>query len=239
MKKINTRYVAIGIALTGAAISLLCSLRTSPPISAEREVVEKLFDEYKERLKQGYMAQVDFGEIVNALNSPMHPDERRMLAERCRARLVDFDLFSIDTTAILQGQSHVVTQERSYWRCIEAALSDCPDIVANDEQRERFFQDLLINYKSLCFCCDTPIAGETFQGFRWRSFYAKGLRLDLKNNIRHISERVFPSVSKDFSAADQANLEKWTREFCMTTLADIEKADNDMQEYARRQWGRK
>jgi len=236
MKKINTICATIGIVLAGAAISHLYCLRTTTPISTKCEVVEKMFDEYKERLKQGYMAQMDFGKIVNVLNSPMNSRERRMLAERCRARLVDFDLFSIDTAAILAGKSHVVTQERSYWRSIEAVLSDCPDIVENDEQRARFFRDLLTNYKNLCFCCDKPIDGETFQDFRWRKFYAKALRLDLKNNIRHISERICPYVSKDFLVADKDKLAKWTSEFCETTMAEIEVAERNMQEYAHRQW---
>ena len=66
------------------------------------------------------------------------------------------------------------------------------------------------------------------------------LRLDLKNNIRHISERICPYVSKDFLIADKDKLAKWTSEFCETARAEIEAAERNMQEYAHRQralWG--
>ena len=226
-------------ALAGvAAIVLFRCLRTDPlPQLTGRAEIESLFREYGDRLAQGYLATLNFGRLSALLDTPTSLEDRQRLAELCMERLADVGMRALDDAAILEGKSCILTVERSCWRNIEAAIDSLRPFITNERELSCFFKRLLTNYKAICFCCETPIVGETFQGFRWRKFYAEGLRLGLKNNLAHLQDTLCPYVSRDFSMEVKDDLEKWTHEFCRVTLVEMDVADKGRKEYAHRRWG--
>lgn len=238
MKKSRAiKYVIAGILAVAAMTAVFTAHYLLQGKGGKAKVeMEQVFHEYNLRLMQGYEAHVDFGRIVSLLEAPMSSAERNELMELCIERLVDVDLSEADRSAILNGTSHILARERNCWRNIKAALDRLGPVISSDEQMSFFFRGLLDRYKALCFCCDVPIEGETFQGFRWRKFYAQGMRLSLKNNTTLITKTLCPFVSKRFSPDDKDNLAEWTREYCKTTLAEIENADKSMQDYTSKRW---
>lgn len=234
------KYAIAGVLAVAAVTAVFTahSLSHGKTGTATAEM-EQVFNEYDLRLVQGYEAHLDFGRIVSLLEAPMSSAERNALVELCMERLVNVDLSKADWVAILDGTSHILDRERYCWKNIVSAFDRLSPVISSDTQMSFFFRGVLDRYKTLCFCCDAPIEGETFQEFRWRKFYAQGMRLCLKNNMTHITKTLCPFVCKSFSPTEKNNLAVWTREYCNMTLAEIERADRAMQEYANKRWPRK
>lgn len=193
------------------------------------EQLRLIFSAYQSQLSKGFLAKLDFPQIEAAIDKAREPSERKIMIDTCIDSIVALFSVEIDLESIATGNSSILTKERSLWDTTENAVNTLCPIIGDEDAIIQFFENMLAKYRDLCFCCSTPLRHEDRQAYRWRIFYSQGMRLDLRNNLRHIKDTLCPFACTFLSQGNKEILTGWTKRFCEDVLKDSENIDRARQ----------